>query len=108
MLYIVAKVFYICFRINLRVPMTNIESIAIERFQSQSPINLDVCQVKRQLVGSRIAIVIDCPSTEKCHELWRDRYLLMRRCLDLWLANQIVISYKGHPYGNAPIRHPLA
>ncbi len=87
--------------------MSNIESIAIERFQSRSPIGLDSCQLKRELVGSRVVMVIDCPSSEKCHELWRDRYLLMRRCLDLWLANQIVISYKGHPYGRTPMRHPL-
>lgn len=84
--------------------MNGIESIAIEKFCSNCPLDLTDCSIKRELVGTRVIMAIDCPSMDKCHELWRDRHVLTLNCLDLWLADQIVLLYKGHRYGSTPLR----
>ncbi|NEP45984.1 MAG: hypothetical protein F6K35_44990 [Okeania sp. SIO2H7] len=84
--------------------MSNIESIAIEKFRANCPMELEGCSIERELVGTRVVMSIDCPSMDKCHQLWRDRHVLALKCLDLWLADQIILLYKGHRYGSTPLR----
>jgi hypothetical protein len=84
--------------------MNDIGAIAIEKFRANCPLDLTDCSIKRELVGTRVVMAIDGSSMDKCHELWRDRHVLALNCLELWLADQIVLLYKGHRYGSTPLR----
>ena len=84
--------------------MNNIGSIAIAKFRANCPLELEDCGIQRELAGPKVVMAIDCPSMDKCHELWRDRHVLALHCLELWLADQIVLFHKGHRYGSTPLR----